>query len=433
MNRRRFLRGSAAAALAFPAILRAAAPNSKVVVAVVGASRTSTGGDGRGSELAITLAGLRNVEVAAICDVDERHLGKAIEAVAKKGVPPPRGERDLRRLLEDKTIDAVVIATPDHWHGPAGILACAAGKHVYVENPCTHNAAEGEMLVSAARKHERVVQHGTQRRSWPAIREAIAKLHEGAIGRVLAARAHYFNKRPPIGRGKQSPPPPGLDWSLWQGPAPERPFQDNVVHRHWHWVWHWGTGELGSNGVHMLDLCRWGLGVDFPLRVSSGGGKLRVSDDDQETPDTQIVTCDFGDIRQGKGSTITWESRSWSGRFPSDPRHDVAFYGEDGALLITGSGYSIHDPEGRQTGGSAGPGGSESHLQNFIDAIRGSAKLNAEIEEGRRSTLLCHLGNIAWRVNETVVFGGAQRRIVDNANAERFWKREYRPGWEPAV
>jgi len=434
MHRRRFLQAASAATIGFPAILRSASPNSKVVVAVMGVSRNSSGGPGRGADLAIGFAGLSNVEVAAVCDVDERHARAAAADVMKRAPGGEvRVERDVRRLLEDKSIDVVVIATPDHWHAPAAILACAAGKHVYVEKPCSHNPHEGELLVAAARKHQRVVQHGTQRRSWPGIQEAIAKLREGAIGRVIGARAYYLNKRPTIGRGKETPPPEGFDWTLWQGPAPERPFRDNFIHYHWHWFWHWGTGELGNNGVHMIDVCRWGLGVDSAERITSGGGKLRY-DDDQETPDTNVVTFDFAGPKPGAlGSTLTWECRSWAAKTPNDPGHEVSFWGENGSLLINGGGYVIHDLAGKEVGKGSGPAGNEPHLQNFIDAVRGAAKPNAEIEEGHRSTLLCHLGNIAWRTNGAVRLDPATQRIASNPEATALWKREYREGWEPQV
>lgn len=418
MKRRHFLRTTVAAAVAFPAIVRSADANSKVSIAVIGVN-------GRGSELAGAFAGLANVEVAALCDVDERALAKATAAVSRKTTTVPRGERDFRRLLEDKSIDAVVIATPDHWHAPAAILACAAGKHVYVEKPCSHNAQEGEWLVAAARKHGRLVEHGTQRRSWPGVQEAMAKLREGAIGRVLRAQAYYFNNRPAIGHGKAAPVPAGLDWALWQGPAPEREYRDNFVPYHWHWFWHWGTGELGNNGVHMIDLCRWGLGVEHPQRVTSAGRKLRY-DDDQESPDTNVVLFDTG------AATIQWECRSWAARAPHDPAYDVAFFGENGSLLITAGGYTIHDPAGKETARGTGPIGNDTHLQNFIDAIRGGTKLNAEIEEGHRSTLFCHLGNIAWRTGQTIDFT-AQGGIVGDERAKKLWRREYRPGWEPRV
>src|SRR5262249_2593679 len=198
----------------------------------------------------------------------------------------------------------LTVATCNHWHAPATILACAAGKHVYVEKPCSHNPNEGELMVAAARNHKRFVQMGNQRRSWPKIIEAMDQLHKGIIARGYLAQSWYYNRRPSIGHGKEAPIPEGLDYDLWQGPAPRRPFKSNYLHYNWHWFWHWGNGELGNNGIHMIDLCRWGLGVDYPVRVTSAGGRYRYADD-QETPDTQVVAFEF----EGR-KTITWEGLS---------------------------------------------------------------------------------------------------------------------------
>jgi predicted dehydrogenase len=433
-TRRNFLKHTAAvgAGVAFStgfAVRGAESPNNRIVVGVMGTSRNSIGGDGRGTELAVGLASLAGVEVGYICDVDERNVPKAIESVMKKGkqTRTPKGVRDFRRILEDKEVDALVIATPDHWHAPAAILGCAAGKHVYVEKPCCHNPHEGELLVAAARKHKRLVQHGTQRRSWPGQIEAAEKVRAGEIGRVLFAKAFYYGPRPSIGRGKRTPIPGWLDYELWQGPASERPFQDNVIHYNWHWFWHWGTGELGNNGVHYIDLCRMVLGLDLPKSVTSSGGKYRYPDDDQETPDTNVASFDFG------STTLTWEQRSWAPRTPADAEPEVVFYGDKGVLGIKGGGYTIHDLKGAVGGKGSGNGGNEVHLQNFIDAIRGQKKLNAEIEEGFKSALICHLGNIAWRTGRTIHFDAAQKKIVGDDDAMKFWRREYRPGWEPKV
>jgi predicted dehydrogenase len=404
----------------------ASAPSSRVVVGVMGTSRNATGGEGRGCHLATTLATLPGVEVGYVCDVDESSLGKAVDAVSKKQSKAPKGAGDFRRILDDKAVDAVIIATPDHWHSPAAILGCAAGKHVYVEKPCSQNPREGEWLLAAARKYDRHVQHGTQRRSWPAIAEAVQKLNEGVIGRVMLAKCWYFNNRPTIGRGKKAAPPANLDWALWQGPAPARAFRDNYAPYNWHWFWHWGTGELGNNGVHMLDVARWGLGVDCPIRVTSAGGKYRY-DDDQETPDTNNVSLDFGD------KTITWENRSWAEHTPNDPAYDVAFYGERGSLLIQGGGYSVYDLKGKQISKGSGEAGDAIHLQNFVTTIRGGATLNAEIEKGVASALLCHLGNIAYRTGHTLHLEPKTRQIIDDPQASGLWVREYQKEWEPKV
>jgi len=431
LDRRSFLGLAAggAALAASPASARPQGANERIVVGVMGCSRSNSGRNpGRGSTLAIGMAGLPGAEVAYVCDVDEKYLAAVTADVSAKQSRPPKAVKDFRRILDDRSVDALVIATPDHWHAPAAILACAAGKHVYVEKPCSHNAREGELLVAAARKHRRVVQHGTQRRSWTGHREAVQALREGAIGKVLTAKCYYlFSDRPSIGKGKPAPVPEHLDWALWQGPAPEREYKDNLVHYNWHWFWHWGTSELGNNGVHVVDVARWGLGVDCPVQVSSMGAKLRY-DDDQETPDTNVVAFRFEN-----NALLTWEGKSWGGRTPADPAHQIAFFGERGTLTISGGQYSIKDLSGTEVAKGQSSTGDAEHLRNFLDGIRGAAPLNAEIEEGFKSTLLCHLGNIAYRTGRSLRVDPKTRSIDGDRDAMQFWSREYRPGWEPRV
>jgi predicted dehydrogenase len=283
------------------------------------------------------------------------------------------------------------------------------------------------MMVQAARKHKRHVQMGNQRRSWERVIEGIQRVREGAIGRAYLAQSWYASIRGSIGRGKQTDPPKNLDYALWQGPAPERPFRDNYLHYNWHWFWHWGNGELGNNGVHMIDLCRWGLEVDYPIRVTSSGGRYRYNDD-QETPDTHLVAFEF----EGKKS-VTWEGLSCAG-MPDGQKADVIFYGEKGSLRISGGGYTIHDIKGKEIEKSAPGGASDNlHFNNFLAAIRNGTKLNSEIEEGHKSTLLCHLGNIAHRTGRTLKCSPKDGRILDDREALAFWKREYAKGWEPSV
>ncbi len=404
--------------------------NERVVVGVMGTSRTAKGGDGRGAHLAATLAGLPGVHVAYVCDVDERNVPKAIESVMKKapqGASAPIGVKDFRKVLDDKAVDALVIATPDHWHAPAAILACAAGKHVYVEKPCSHNPREGEMLVEAAKKHGRLVQHGTQKRTWPGVREAIGRLRAGDIGRVISAKTFYYSDRTTIGTGKPAEVPAWLDWEMWQGPAPEKPYRDNYVHYNWHWFWHWGTGEIGNNGVHFIDVARWGLGAECPKTVSYTGGKYRFPDDDQQTPDTSAAVFDFGD------KLLTWENRSWGAQTPVDPAHEILFAGEKGYLGIKGGGYSIYDLKGKQIAKGSGDAGEAQHLNNFVEAVRGNAKLNAPIDEGVKSVLLCHLGNISYRTGKTLHLDPQSHKVVGDPEATALWGREYRPGFEPKV
>ena len=308
--------------------------NDKIVVGVMGVNS-------RGAALTSAFLAQPNVEIGAVCDVDERALTRVVKLVTDKQGRAPAGFKDIRRLLEERSIDALVCAAPNHWHAPATILACAAGKHVYVEKPCSHNPREGELAVEASRKHRRVVQMGSQRRSYPSIIEAIQKLRAGELGRVLYARTWYNNRRPSIGHGKPADSPPWLDWTLWQGPAADRPYQDNVVHYNWHWFWHWGNGELGNNGIHVLDVARWGLGVEYPIRVTSGGGKYR-HDDDQETLDTHLTIFDFG------GQTISWEGLSWSPYGMANTGFGVSFHGEKGTLVIQDAGYKILDEQNKE-------------------------------------------------------------------------------------
>jgi predicted dehydrogenase len=381
---------------------------------------------GRGTALTRGFSQLDGVEIAYVCDPDHRVLAPAAKVAEQAGQPAPKLVKDFRRALEDSTVDALVIATPNHWHAPATILACNAGKHVYVEKPASHNPAEGEWMVAAARKHHRVVQLGTQRRSLPRIIEAMNKLQAGELGKVTYAKSWYNAARGPIGHGHEVPVPEWLDWELWQGPAPERPYRDNVVHYNWHWFWHWGNGELGNNGVHSLDICRWGLGVEFPRTVTSGGGRYAF-DDDQETPDTNLVTFDFGNC------LISWEGQSCRKHGFEGMGFGAAFYGEKGTMIITSSGYRLLDRAGKPAGDFPAPFSDRPHFQNFVDTIRGQAQLNAEISIGHRSTLLCHLGNIAWRTGRTVHCDPANGHIQNDPEAAALWERQYRPGWKPVV
>jgi predicted dehydrogenase len=432
IDRREFLGLTAATGLSLGLGAAARSPNEKVRVGIVGVSRSNYGraatlkSRGRGAQLAMNFAALPDAEIAYLCDVDQRFLDATCAEVAPKQARAPQAVRDFRKILDDKSVDAVVIATPDHWHAPMALLALAAEKHVYVEKPCCHNAREGELLLEASRKRKLVVQHGTQRRSHASHHEAVEALRKGAIGKVLEARCYYlFNDRPGIGKGRPAPVPEHLDWSLWQGPAPEREYRDNYTPYHWHWFWHWGTAELGNNGIHTLDVARWGLGVDAPVQVSAMGGRLRY-DDDQETPDTTMAVFRFAE-----GPLITWQGRSWGGKSPADVNQQVVFHGDKGTLAISGGGYVVYDPSGAEVLKGTSDSGDGVHLQNFLDSVRGRAKPNAPAEEAVKSTLLSHLGNISYRTGRTIAFDPKEGRIVGDKEAAGMWGREYRPGWEP--
>lgn len=425
-NRRNFVASTAALAGASTAAVsgRSMETDEKrpIRVGVMGLSR--------GVSLAKDLAAMDGVEVSYLCDVDERRSTSVARQFAQStGVSkPPRVVVDFREILADDTIDALVCAAPNHWHGPATIMACKAGKHVYVEKPCSHNPLEGEWMIAAAEKFGRCVQMGTQRRSAPGTQEAIAKLHEGAIGKVHLARAYYNNLRGSIGKGQVTDPPEGLDYRLWEGPAPHKPYRSNVVHYNWHWFWHWGGGELANNGVHALDICRWGLDVDYPVQSISSGGRYWF-DDDQETPDVQSAVYEFEGGRQ-----ITWDALSCN-------KHRVdffcAFYGDQGSLELDSNGhYRIYDRNDDLIAEEAKTAvGQIEHLTNFVDAIRADdpGLLNQPITEGHKSTLLCHLGNIAQRTKRTVFSSPKDGSILDDAEQQGMWRREYDPAWEADV
>jgi predicted dehydrogenase len=424
IDRRQFLSRSALSGAAAGLVLQHATPTAasaadKVVIGVMGLSR--------GRSLAANFAKQPGVEVRYVCDTDSGRAAACVDSLKSVNGQSPQAIGDFRRILDDATVDALVCAAPNHWHAPVTILACAAGKHVYVEKPCCHNPHEGELMVAVARKYKRAVQMGSQRRSSPSTIEAMQKLREGAIGRVYLARAWYNNLRPSLGTGQVAPVPPNLNYDLWQGPAPRRPYVDNRIHYNWHWFWHWGNGELGNNGVHTLDLCRWGLGVDYPVRVTSSGGRYRY-DDDQETPDTHSVAFEFADRCQ-----ITWEGLSCNkhtGGF-------VTFYGEEGALDLESNGtHTLYDRGDKQVERVAGTSvGDSEHIANFLAAIRNEdpLSLNAEIERGHKSTLLCHLGNISHRIGGSLNCDPEDGHILDASEGMKLWQREYEPGWEPKV
>lgn len=427
-DRRLFLQGiaSLAAAAALhagqnvfsqdqPPALKSA--NERPIVGIMGIRRGS-----RGSALAQAFAA-GGADIAYVCDVDSRAHEGAVTFVNEKQNKKPDAVTDFRRILDDKSVDILVCSAPNHWHAPAAILGCKAGKHVYVEKPCSHTPEEGELAVAASRKHNRVVQMGTQRRTFPAIREVIEMIHGGEIGKVMYARTWYNNNRPSIGIGKPGDAPEWLNWDLWQGPVTAKPFKDNVVHYNWHWHWHWGNGELGNNGVHGIDVARWALDVKYPIRVTAGGGKYR-HEDDQETPDTMMVTYDFPEKK-----TITWEGLSWSPYGPEKNQFGISIHGDNGAVVIDGSGYVIYDMKNKEVKKNSGPGGDNDHVRNFLDCAKDGKRPNADIEEAHRSTLLCHLGNIAYRANAVLTTDAANGHILDNDKASALWAKEYRPQW----
>ncbi len=439
-SRREFIKkaalGSAGLALGFSAksygnILGA---NDRINIAVLGVN-------GRGQAHIEGYANIPNVQVTHVCDVEKNALQSGMEQ-AKKNDQDAEAVHDFREILNNKNLNAISIAMPDHWHTPAAILGCAAGKDVYVEKPCGHNPKEGEMLIEAVNKYDRSVQMGNQRRSWPNMIGAVQQIKQGIIGKVHYASGWYANNRKSIGNGKNIEVPSNLDWNLWQGPAPREDYRDNLVHYNWHWFWNWGTGESCNNATHEIDMMRWALGVDYPQKVVSGGGRY-FYDDDWECTDTQNITFEFPDNK-----SISWEGRSCNPYPEGGSGRGFKIYGEKGTLVcLGGNEYTAYDNDEKvikksqdtkntDTINTMGPGArlDAYHFQNFIETMRGNQNLNAPITEGHKSVLLCHLGNIAQRTGHTLHCspedGG---HIVDNSEAMKLWGRNYESGWEPKV
>ena len=423
MNRRNFLLSST---LASQAVF--GTPSNTIRVACVGLR-------GRGRHHLATYSGMPDVEVAALCDVDESVLAARVKDLEDKGKKKPALFTDFRKLLEDKSIDAVSIATPNHHHALQTIWACQAGKDVYVEKPCTHNMFEIRQIVAAARKYNRIVQQGSQSRTSPSLKDAMQKMREGLIGDIYMARGLCFKWRPTIGKAEAEAPPPGVNYDLWLGPAPKRQFSKTRFHYKWHWWWDYGNGDLGNQGIHELDIARWGLGVRYPTRISAIGSHF-MFDDDQETPNTLNVAYEFND--GGKRKMMVFDVRHWmtnheagiqnSDADPGNPNTiGNIFYGSKGYLTVDGyAKYATYLGKEQQAGPSGNRGGN--HFANFLDAVRSrkSSELNAEIEEGAISTALVHLANISYRVGRTLQFDEKTFTCVGDPEATRMFTRNYR-------
>jgi predicted dehydrogenase len=396
-----------------------AAPSDSVRVGMIGMG-------GRGTALLRSeLTRVPNVRLTHLCDVDQARLEQAQANAAKAGYGKVRGSADLRRVLEDKEVDAVLIATPDHWHAPAAILACAAGKDVYVEKPVSHNLREGRLMIDAARNYSRVVQAGMQSRSRPSTIRAIGIARSNQLGRVLMAKAWNSQRRADIGQKPNSPAPAGVDYDTWVGPAEMVPFNDNRFHYKWHWHWSFGTGDLGNDGAHQIDIARWSLDAALPVKVSGSGAKYYFKDD-QQTPDTMNIQFDYG------GQGLVWEMRIW---------HDYGLEGIDNAVAVYGTEGFLHIGRWNRKWGyrrfdSAGKLVDEyqddlpdTHMQNFIDCVRTRQRPNCDIEIGHLSSAHCHLGNIVHRTGRNIDFNPANESIPNDSEANAMLRRKYRDHW----
>ncbi len=434
-SRRKFIKNSATAAavISIPSIIPAHAfgANDRINAAVLGVN-------GRGKNLISSIMVQNNVEITHLCDPDMNVLKARQKEFKDKYKKDVALEQDLRKIYDNKDIDIVSIATPNHWHSLAVIWACQAGKDCYVEKPGSHNIYEGRKMVEAAEKYDRIVQHGVQLRSSPAVREAVKMMHEGYIGRVYMARGLVFRWRADIGNKGFEPVPEGLDYDIWAGPAAKRPFSRNIVHYNWHWTFEYGNGDVGNQGIHETDLCMWGLNVGFPTKITSMGGKF-LFNDAKETP--EVLSSIYHYPEEDK--IIQFEVRPWCTNTEEGVTVGNIFYGEKGILVVDGyDKYQFYMGQKREKdkGGSdssmaaasemaRGDGGTDVHIRNFIQAVRAHDKtiLNGPVETAHLSSGLAHLGNIAYRMGRVLTFDPASEKFVNDPEADKLLTRNYRP------
>jgi predicted dehydrogenase len=406
--------------------------NGRITFAVIGLNGRAY------AHLSALKANTDAVRISHVCDVDSNILKKFADNVQQEMGYAPAAEKDFRNILQQKDVDAITIATPDHWHTPMAIAGLQAGKNVYVEKPCSHNPAEGALLVEAQQKYQKLVQMGTQQRSSPHTIEIVEKIHNGLIGRAYFAKAWYSNIRKSIGTGKEVPVPPQLDWDLWQGPAPRVAYKDNVQPYNWHWFKTWGTGETLNNGTHEVDVCRWALGVDFPHRITSTGGRYQFKDDWQFY-DTLMTSFDYDD------KMISWEGKCCNGMKYYNRDRGSTIIGTTGTVLVDRDGYEVYDLKGNKTSefktGKATSSSdltgrdsmTDAHFANFIAGIRKGETLNAPISVGNVAVTMLQLSNIAWEVNRELQLDTKDGRIQNDPQAMKMWGREYEKGWAPHI
>lgn len=424
-DRREFLKQTstgvlAASVFAASSEVQAADP-PKIVMGCIGLG-------GQGTNLAKSFAAQKDVTIAYVCDVDSQRAAAGAEAIRAITGKAPQVVADLRKVLDDQAVQAVTVATPDHWHGPATLLALAAGKNVYVEKPCAHNVREGRLMVEAARKANKVVQVGTQSRSSPPLIEAMKRLRDGAIGEILVAKAWNSQRRGNIGHAKPGDPPAGVDYDTWVGPAEFLPYQANRLHYGWHWFYNFGTGDTGNDGVHDIDVARWGLGVEMhPSRISAIGGKYYF-DDDQQFPDTQYAVFEYpGDGQVGHRKQLIYEHRIWSPYRQEGFENGNAFYGTNGMMILgKNDGWQLYGPKNQLKESMKASGMGEPHHRNFLECVRSGNKPNADIEIGHYSAALCHLANVASRVGRVLEFDPKAEKIANDAAANELVRRKYR-------
>ena len=419
-NRRGFFQQSAAlgAGIGLGLTGKAVAANDKINVACIGVR-------GRGNSVMNSFASEADCHISHICDVRKSVREQRGAQIKEKTGHMPRLVNDYRTLLNDKSIDAFMVATPDHWHALLTIDGCLADKDVYVEKPASHNIVEGKVAVAAAHKRNRMVQVGTQIRSAPFLHEAMEFVKSGALGKVIYGKAWETSRNAAIHLAKDSSPPRGLDYEIWQGPAPERRYNETIVSGQWRWFFDYGTGDLGNDGVHRIDYCRALMGLKtMPTTVSCAGGKLFFKDD-QQWPDTMIVNYEY------PGHVLTYEMRLWSRPRLFGDTEGAVVYGENGWILVTNRFWKAFDRRRKLMKQGAGGSGQREHVRNFLDAIRSRRRdsLNQEVYSGHVSSAMCHMGNIAWRTGKKLRFD-AKTETFDDAKANQYLGREHRKGFE---
>ena len=396
--------------------------NDRVGIAVLGLN-------GRGTEHVRSVIASKDAEVVALCDPDIAVASKRAGEFEQKYQKKVLVEQDYRKVYDNRNIDAVTIATPNHWHALLAIWACQAGKDVYVEKPATHNIYEGRKLIEAAYKYDRIVQHGVQLRSFDTVREAVGHLRNGLIGRVYMSRGMVFRWRPDIGNKGISKVPEELNYDLWCGPAPMAPFTQNLVHYNWHWHWNYGNGDVGNQGIHQTDLCMWGLDVGLPERITSMGGKF-LWDDCKEVPEIQTSIYHYPKEKK----IIQFEVRNWCTNREDGVGVGNIFYGDKGYMVIDGNGYyqtylgeKREKGPGREKVNDAMANGAV-HFQNWIDAIKARDKSlqNGPVESAHLSSALAHLGNISYRLGRQLDFDPVAERFIGNDDANNMLSRKYR-------
>lgn len=415
MNRRTFLDVASVSVLAGLSMpMASAAPGERVRHALIG-----TGNQGK--RHAQLFSEFEDCDLVAICDVDPVRRNAFAEKLSH--LKTLAVYDDYRRIIDDPEIDSVSIATPDHWHTPLALAALKAGKHVYVEKPCSHNIAEAQLLLKAAETTGKCVQHGTQGRAGKALQEAVAFMREGGIGKVRMAKAINHQHRPPIGREPESDPPEGVNYDMWLGPAPKHAFTQNRWHYNWHWFWDYGSGDLGNDGIHQLDQARWGLGVTIPNAVVASGGQYYY-DDDHETPDTQTVIYEYDECQ------LVFEMRLWTNYKLEGHDNGVVFYGDNGKVEFGRDGSKVTFVDGQEK--VFGPYADiKDHFRNFLDCVKANdpSGLNSHIREGALSTTLCHLGNIATRTQQRLEINPTSWECTNSPEAAALYKRKYREGY----